>query len=51
MDEYTFFKQPELSRYTLIFSDISYTPTKEAEPNAFHRFMQELCFGVKWEKK
>jgi len=21
------------------------------EPNAFHRWMQRFCFGVKWEKR
>lgn len=20
------------------------------QPNAFHRFMQRLCFGIKWER-
>ena len=25
--------------------------TKGLEPNWFHRWMQSLCFGVKWVKK
>lgn len=27
-----------------------YRPRKGDEPNAFHRFMQWLCFGVRWER-
>jgi hypothetical protein len=30
--------------------NIIYTPIKGQEPNAFHRFMQRLFFGVHWEK-
>jgi hypothetical protein len=25
-------------------------PARGSEPNAFHRFMQRLCFGIKWRK-
>lgn len=27
-----------------------WTPPKGEEPNTFHRFMQRLCFGVKWRR-
>ena len=32
-------------------SPVVYIPAKGSEPNAFHRFMQRLCFGVVWEKR
>jgi hypothetical protein len=25
-----------------------FRPVRGAEPNAFHRLMQRLCFGFKW---
>ena len=34
-----------------IAGSVIYTPTKGTEPNWFHRWMQSLCFGVKWVKK
>ena len=44
-------KEPERSGWTLEFcEEFHYTPLKNGEPNRFHRFMQELCFGVKWTK-
>lgn len=27
-----------------------FIPVKGNHPNWFHRLMQELCFGFKWEK-
>lgn len=30
---------------------VIFTPAKGLEPNWFHRWMQSLCFGVKWVKK
>lgn len=30
---------------------VIFTPAKGLEPNGFHRWMQSLCFGVKWVKK
>lgn len=30
---------------------VVFVPTAGNEPNAFHRFMQRLCFGFVWEKK
>ena len=29
---------------------IVWRPAKGKEPNRFHRWMQELCFGIKWRK-
>ncbi len=30
---------------------VVFTPSEGREPNRFHRWMQELCFGFKWRKK
>lgn len=30
---------------------VLFIPAKGDEPNAFHRFMQRLCFGIIWEKR
>lgn len=29
---------------------VEFRPQTGQEPNAFHRFMQRLCFGVRWVK-
>jgi hypothetical protein len=34
-----------------IEGSVMYRPAKGMEPNWFHRWMQSLCFGVKWVKK
>jgi hypothetical protein len=31
--------------------NITFYPRKGCEPNWFQRKLQEICFGVKWEKK
>lgn len=31
--------------------EITITPEKGKEPNRFHRFMQEIIFGVKWVRR
>jgi hypothetical protein len=28
-----------------------FRPTKGNVPNAFHRFMQRLCFGIRWYRE
>jgi hypothetical protein len=30
--------------------DCYWVPVKGGEPNWFHRWMQQLAFGVKWER-
>ena len=34
-----------------IAGSVIYKPANGLEPNWFHRWMQSLCFGVKWVKK
>jgi hypothetical protein len=31
--------------------NVMYRPVKGQEPNAFHRLMQKLFFGIHWEKR
>jgi len=35
----------------VIFGDITFTPIKGGEPNWFHRYMQQLAFGIVWRRK
>ncbi len=45
-------KVPEKSEWTvLVIHNFVLHPDKGAEPNWFHRKMQELCFGFKWRKR
>ena len=52
--KYTIYMMPKQSDWqcTLIGgpNGAVYNPTEGNEPNWFHRKMQELCFGFKWEK-
>lgn len=48
---YTKFRLPERSEWECRFMDFTYIPTKESEPNRFHRFMQMVLLGVKWRKR
>lgn len=51
METITSIKSPEYSDYKCEICGVTYIPLKGKEPNIFHRFMQELCFGVKWRKR
>jgi hypothetical protein len=33
-----------------VLNGVVFTPKKNCEPNWFHRRMQELAFGVRWER-
>lgn len=41
----------ERSSWQCHCAGITYIPPKGAEPNAFHRFMQRLAFGFRWERR
>lgn len=50
--------QPEHSEWSCylfggpnIAGSVIFRPANSLEPNWFHRWMQSLCFGVKWVKK
>lgn len=48
---YVMFKMPEKSEWRChLVSGVIFTPDKGNEPNRFHRWMQRLAFGIKWEK-
>lgn len=43
--------KPPKYRWRIRLTHNTYWQVEEGkEPNWFHRKMQELCFGVKWEK-
>jgi len=45
-------RSPPASDWICTFCDaITWRPQKGKEPNAFHRFMQGVCFGFKWRKE
>lgn len=56
MTEISFYA-PEYSKWKCYLSgrntalEVIYIPIKDAEPNWFHRKMQEFCFGFKWVKE
>lgn len=43
-------RMPQLCDWQAKINGLTYRPYKHQEPNAFHRLMQRLCFGVKWER-
>ena len=50
--------QPEHSEWSCYLfggpnmaGSVIFRPANGLEPNWFHRWMQSLCFGVKWVKK
>ena len=59
MDNYKVLRPPEASEWKCyVFGypgnpsgSVIFHPLKGQEPNRFHRFMQELCFGVRWVKE
>ena len=44
------FTTPELSDWTAHLGSLHYTPLAGQEPNAFHRMMQRLVLGIRWER-
>lgn len=44
------FTVQERSEWTMHVADIQFTPRKGYEPNAFHRIMQRLILGIRWER-
>lgn len=49
-EAFAFIRSPELCDWQAKINGLTYRPYKYQEPNAFHRLMQRLCFGVKWER-
>jgi len=49
----TIFAWPRIEKadWYAVICGVQYHPEKGNVPNAFHRFMQKLAFGVKWVKK
>ena len=41
--------KPALPSWKVHFTDNTYFSTYSA-PNAFNRWMQRICFGLRWEK-
>jgi hypothetical protein len=41
---------PEPSEWQMRCSGVVYRPSKGKEPNGFHRLMQRLAFGFRWER-
>lgn len=41
---------PEKSDWQMRQCNITYRPPKGMEPNWFHRWMQQIAFGFKWER-
>lgn len=41
---------PERSDWTMHAAGTQFTPLKGQEPNAFHRMMQRLVLGIRWER-
>lgn len=49
--QYYTIQAPERSEWTCtVLHGLTWTPEKGKEPSAFHRWMQETAFGVKWTK-
>lgn len=44
------FSVPKASDWQCRVANITYRPVAGKEPNRFHRFMQGLILGLKWEK-
>lgn len=43
--------RPQLSNWRVhLMNGVVFTPKNNCEPNWFHRRMQELAFGVRWER-
>lgn len=48
----SFIPRPERSEWQCHLVDgFVVIPNKGGEPNAFHRWMQRLAFGFRWEKR
>lgn len=44
------FAVQERSDWTAHVADTQFTPRKGHEPSAFHRLMQRLVLGIRWER-
>lgn len=51
MDGYHTFKIPEASDFEARIAGITYRPEKGQEPNAFHRLMLRIFFGIVWKRR
>lgn len=41
---------PKMSDWQARINGVTFRPFQYQEPNMFHRFMQRICFGIKWER-
>lgn len=48
--EYTAFKTPKYAWKCELHPNTYWQCEEGKQPNAFHRFMQRLCFGLKWTR-
>jgi len=44
-------KNPEYADWQIRHAGIVYVPLKGSEPNWFHRWMQRVAFGFRWERR
>lgn len=47
-------KPPEQSEWEALLTPdgkMKFIPYKGGHPNWFHRKMQQLCFGIRWQKR
>lgn len=42
--------QPKMAWKCELHTNTFWHVEEDKQPNAFHRFMQRLCFGVKWTR-
>jgi hypothetical protein len=47
---YAFIDTPEYAWRCHIGYNLVYQLEEGRQPNAFHRLMQRLCFGIRWER-
>jgi hypothetical protein len=48
--KYELIKPPEPSWQCQLTQGLVYFVVEGNQPNAFHRFMQRICFGLKWSR-
>ena len=49
-DRINFIRQPKYAWRCWLTYNMYWSLENGKQPNWFHRKMQELCFGIKWEK-
>jgi len=47
---YKIYSPPKASWQCQLTPDHVYLVVEGNQPNAFHRFMQRICFGLKWSR-